>query len=91
MAKVVRFDAAGYLKDAETIAEYLSAALKDASADVFATGAREVFRGRGMARLTKGFTLSLPAVTTCLSYRPTWILDFAWPCERMTPRNRERQ
>ncbi len=81
MAKFARFDAAGYLKDAETIAEYLSAALKDASPDVFPTAVREVFRGRGMARLTKGFALSLPAVTKCLSYRPTLPLDFAWPCE----------
>ena len=37
MAKFARFDAADYLDDDETVAEYISAALEDPNPDVFLT------------------------------------------------------
>lgn len=48
---VSAFDAADYLEDDETMAEYLSAALEDPNPDVFLMAVRDVARARGMARL----------------------------------------
>ena len=53
MAKLAPFDAADYLDDEETIAEYLSAALEDPNPDVFLAAVRDVARARGMAQLAK--------------------------------------
>lgn len=53
MAKYSRFDAADYLTNEETIAEYLTAALEDSNPDVFLTAVRDVARARGMAQLAK--------------------------------------
>jgi len=53
MTKYVSFDAADYLDDEETIAEYISAALEDPNPDVFLTAVRDVARARGMAQLAK--------------------------------------
>ena len=53
MAKIAPFDAADYLDDEETIAEFLSAALEDSNPDVFLTAVRDVARARGMAQLAK--------------------------------------
>ncbi len=53
MAKPVPFDAADYLDDEETIAEYLTAALEDADPDVFLAAVRDVAHARGMAQLAK--------------------------------------
>ncbi len=53
MAKFSRFDAADYLINEETIAEYLTAALEDPDPDVFLTAVRDVARARGMAQLAK--------------------------------------
>jgi probable addiction module antidote protein len=57
MAKFVPFDAADYLDDEETIAEYITAyitaALEDPNPDVFLTAVRDVARARGMAQLAK--------------------------------------
>ncbi|RCX08571.1 addiction module antidote protein [Extensimonas vulgaris] len=53
MATFAPFDAADYLDDEETIAEYLSAALQDPNPDVFLTAVRDVARARGMAQLAK--------------------------------------
>ena len=50
---IAPFDAADYLADAQTIAEYLTAALEDPNPDVFLTAVRDVARARGMAQLAK--------------------------------------
>ena len=50
MAKFAPFDAADYLDDEETIAEYITAALGDPNPDVFLTAVRDVARARGMAQ-----------------------------------------
>ena len=41
MAKYATFDAADYLDDEETIAEYITAALEDPNPDVFLTAVRD--------------------------------------------------
>lgn len=53
MVKTAAFDAADYLNDKETIAEYLTAALEDPNPDVFLAAVRDVARARGMAQLAK--------------------------------------
>lgn len=53
MVKTATFDAADYLNDEETIAEYLTAALEDPNPDVFLAAIRDVARARGMAQLAK--------------------------------------
>lgn len=53
MAKLAPFDAADYLDDEETIAEYLTAALEDSNPDVFLAAVRDIARARGMAQLAK--------------------------------------
>ena len=53
MTKIAPFDAADYLDDEETIAEYITAALEDPNPDVFLTAVRDVARVRGMAQLAK--------------------------------------
>ena len=53
MVKTAAFDAADYLNDEETIAEYLTAALEDPNPDVFLAAVRDVARARGMAQLAK--------------------------------------
>lgn len=53
MTKFATFDAADYLDNEETIAEYISAALEDSNPDVFLTAVRDVARARGMAQLAK--------------------------------------
>jgi len=47
------FDAADYLDDEETIAEYLTAALEDPNPDIFLVAVRDVARSRGMAQLAR--------------------------------------
>jgi probable addiction module antidote protein len=47
------FDAADYLDDEQTIAEYLTAALEDPNPDVFLAAVRDVARARGMAQLAR--------------------------------------
>ncbi len=53
MAKFAPFDAADYLDDEETIAEYITAALEDPNPDVFLAAVRDVARARGMAQLAQ--------------------------------------
>ena len=53
MTKFTPFDAADYLDDEETIAEYLSEALEDTDPDTFLMAVRTVARARGMAQLAK--------------------------------------
>lgn len=47
------FDAADYLTDEETIAEYLTAALEDPNPDMFLVAVKDVARARGMTQLAK--------------------------------------
>ena len=47
------FDAADYLDDEETIAEYLTVALEDPNPDLFLVAVRDVARARGMAQLAR--------------------------------------
>lgn len=53
MVKTATFDAADYLNNEETIAEYLTAALEDPNPDVFLAAVRDVARARGMAQLAR--------------------------------------
>jgi probable addiction module antidote protein len=53
MSNLAPFDAADYLDDEETIAEYITAALEDPNPDVFLAAVRDVARARGMAQLAK--------------------------------------
>ena len=53
MKKGALFDAADYLNDEETLAEYITAALEDPNPDVFLTAVWDVARARGMAQLAK--------------------------------------
>jgi probable addiction module antidote protein len=53
MPRLAPFDAADYLDDEETIAEYLTAALEDPNPEVFLIAVRDVARARGMAQLAK--------------------------------------
>ena len=53
MTSYAPFDAADYLDDEETIAEYLTAALEDSNPDVFLMAVRDVARARGMAQLAR--------------------------------------
>ena len=53
MTKFSTFDAADYLDNEETIAEYITAALDDPNPDVFLTAVRDVARAHGMAQLAK--------------------------------------
>jgi probable addiction module antidote protein len=53
MTRFLPFDASDYLKDEDTIAEYLTAALEDPDPDVFLVAVRDVARARGMTRLAR--------------------------------------
>jgi probable addiction module antidote protein len=53
MTRLAPFDAADYLDDEETIAEYLTAALEDPNPDVFLASVRDIARARGMTQLAK--------------------------------------
>ena len=53
MTSFATFDAADYLDDEETMAEYLTAALEDPNPDVFLAAVRDVARARGMTQLAK--------------------------------------
>jgi probable addiction module antidote protein len=53
MTKLAPFDAADYLDDDETIAEYISAALEDPNPEVFLAAVRDVARARGMSQVAK--------------------------------------
>ena len=53
MAKFAPFDAADYLNDDETVAEYITAALEDPNPDLFLVAVNDVARARGMTQLAK--------------------------------------
>ena len=64
---IAPFDAADYLDDEQTIAEYLTAALEDPNPDVFLTAVRDVARARGMAQLAKDAGLGRESLYKALS------------------------
>ncbi|MFA7431979.1 MAG: addiction module antidote protein [Rhodospirillaceae bacterium] len=51
--KTALFDAADYLTDEATIAEYLTAALEDPNPEMFLIAVKDVARARGMSQLAK--------------------------------------
>jgi len=51
--EIAPFDAADYLTDEDTIAEYLTAALEDPNPDMFLVAVKDVARARGMTQLAK--------------------------------------
>lgn len=53
MTNFTLFDAADYLDNEETIAEYLTAALEDEDPNVFLMAVKDVARARGMTPLAK--------------------------------------
>lgn len=67
MVKTATFDAADYLNDEETIAEYLTAALEDPNPDVFLAAVRDVARARGMAQLARDAGLGRESLYKALS------------------------
>lgn len=64
---IAPFDAADYLDDEHTIAEYLTAALEDPNPDVFLTAVRDVARARGMAQLAKNAGLGRESLYKALT------------------------
>lgn len=67
MLETTTFDAADYLNDEETIAEYLTAALDDPNPDVLLAAIRDVARARGMAQLAKDAGLGRESLYKALS------------------------
>ena len=67
MAKFTAFDAADYIDDEETIAEYITASLEDPNPDVFLTAVRDVARARGMAQLAKDVGLGRESLYKALT------------------------
>jgi probable addiction module antidote protein len=61
------FDAADYLDDEETIAEYLTAALEDSNPDIFLVAVRDVARARGMAQLARDIGLGRESLYKALA------------------------
>lgn len=53
MTRFTRFDAADYLDNDESIAEYLTASLEDDDPDAFLDALKTVARARGMTQLAK--------------------------------------
>ncbi len=53
MTRFTPFDAADYLDNEETIAEYLTAALEDDDPELLLTAIKDVARARGMTKLAK--------------------------------------
>ena len=67
MPRMAPFDAADYLDDEETIAEYITAALEDPDPDVFLAAVRDVARARGMAQLAKDADLGRESLYKALA------------------------
>lgn len=53
MTTFAKFDAADYLDNEETIAEYLTAALEDPNPDVFLAALADVAKARGMSTIAR--------------------------------------
>lgn len=62
-----RFDAADYLDNEETIAEYLTAALEDNNPDVFLAALADVAKARGMSAVAQGAGLGRESLYKALA------------------------
>ena len=65
--KFIPFDAARYLTDDETIAEYLTAALEDPNPDVFLRAVSDVARSRGVGQVATKAGLGRESLYKALS------------------------
>lgn len=63
MVKTASFDAADYLNDEQTIAEYLTAALEDPNPDVFLAAVRDVARAAAWRNSPRMRVLAVRACT----------------------------
>ncbi|GAA0572220.1 addiction module antidote protein [Caenispirillum bisanense] len=64
---VAPFDAADYLTDEETVAEYLTAAMEDPDPAVLLAAIKDVARARGMAQLARDAGLGRESLYKALS------------------------
>jgi probable addiction module antidote protein len=67
MTEFTPFDAADYLDNEETIAEYLTAALEDTNPDVFLSAIADVAKVRGMTQLAKNTGLGRESLYKALA------------------------
>ena len=67
MTNFTPFDAADYLDNEETIAEYLNAALEDENPNMFLVAIKDVARARGMTQLAKDTGLGRESLYKSLS------------------------
>jgi probable addiction module antidote protein len=65
--KTAPFDAADYLDNEETIAEFLTASMEDPNPDVFLMALRDVAKARGMADLAKASGLGRESLYKALA------------------------
>ena len=62
-----KFEAADYLDNEETIAEYLTAALEDENPDVFLAALRDVAKARGMSAVAQSTGLGRESLYKALA------------------------
>ena len=67
MTHFTPFDAADYLDDEETIAEYLTAALEDPEPGLFLVAVKNVARARGMTQLARDTGLARESLYKALA------------------------
>jgi probable addiction module antidote protein len=65
--KTAPFDAADYLDNEETIAEFLTASMEDPDPDVFLMALRDVAKARGMAELARASGLGRESLYKALA------------------------
>ena len=80
MTEFFPFDAADYLTDEETIAEYITAALEDPNPDAFLTAVRDGARARGMAQLAKDAGLGRESLYKALGPAPNHVTTLYSSC-----------
>lgn len=67
MKTLTKFDAADYLDNEETIAEYLTAAMEDENPDVFLMAIADVAKARGIAAIAKSTGLDRESLYKALA------------------------
>ncbi|OGT75124.1 MAG: putative addiction module antidote protein [Gammaproteobacteria bacterium RIFCSPLOWO2_02_FULL_56_15] len=67
MAKFAKFDAADYLDNEETIAEFLTAALEDENPEVFLAAISSVAKARGMTAIANSSGLGRESLYKALA------------------------
>ncbi len=67
MAKFAKFDAADYLDNEETIAEFLTAALEDENPEVFLAAIAAVAKARGMTAIANSTGLGRESLYKALA------------------------